>query len=83
MEEPLACVYFFPDDVADAGSPHVVAHGALDAAGLVENKVLQVVVDAYAYAIDAHHGLVGVNAHALFGDDLAVNFYAAGIDEFF
>ena len=81
MEQALAGGDLFADDVADAGAALVVVHGALHAAGLVQDEVLHVLVDHHARAVDADDRDVRVDADALAGDDLAVDLDAAFVDE--
>ena len=83
VEQALSGIDLFANDVTDAGAPQVIMHGGLHAIRLVENKVLEVVIDADTYPVNTDNCSVRVDTHALRGDDFSVDFNTSHVDEFF
>jgi hypothetical protein len=74
VEEALALVLVL-QEVADAAAALRVLHGGDDAAGLVEDVVLQVLVELEPDAVDVDGSLRRVHADAEFRDDGAVDLH--------
>ena len=81
VEQALPLLEALVDEVAHRRATHVVAHRGLDAARLIEDVVVHLIVDLDAHSVDADDVLVRVDAHAHPIHNLAVDLDSARGDE--
>src|SRR5699024_7128142 len=82
IEAALSRCGLLCDHIAHAGTTHVILHGRLHAARLIQNEVLVVFIDVDANPVNADDIHIRVHADALPLDDFAVNFNSTSVDEY-